>query len=316
MFASFWGLFCTVINSSFNLKAARRELEMRKNDFYTFIQTALLPVLNQSVPSIVHSMNQNLVSFNSDFSLNLSRLSGLLHKNHDALIAQERILQALEELDITEFAKANVHVLKELKTGTEHLHHFNQYIGNLNSLVAGTTRLSTSFEDLLKKVNNFHGLAERLDSRVEDSNNLVRFLNDHFGQLEERGVLIKESILKVEDVMVKQLTQLEEHTQTKIEAIKQITLKEEDLMTRSFAENRSHISKLSLLEGMNNRMNEIMTRSASQIEALRHEIHELNGSFEKSIRVLEKINNNSLIQKTQNVFHSIRKLFGSSNIKT
>jgi valyl-tRNA synthetase len=117
-------------------------------------------------------------------------------------------------------------------------------------LVNGTTRLTSSFEDLLNRSNNFQGLADKLDGRVEESNKLIQFLNDHYKQLEERGELIRDSVVKVEDVMIKSLKQLEEHTQIKIDAIKQITIKEEDLMTKAFVENRSHISKLSLLEDL------------------------------------------------------------------
>ncbi|QLH47785.1 MAG: hypothetical protein HWD58_20565 [Bacteroidota bacterium] len=159
-------------------------------------------------------------------------------------------MTALDSIDIAEFAKANVKVLKELKAGTEQLEKFSEYLNSLNHLSAKTSRLSVSFEDLLNRTNNFQGLAERLDSRIEESNKLIQFLNDHYQQLEERGEIIRDSVVKVEDVMIKSLKQLEEHTQTKIDAIKQITVKEEDLMTQAFAANRSHFSKLSLLEDL------------------------------------------------------------------
>jgi hypothetical protein len=309
MFASFWGLFCTVANSSFNLKNARRSLEKAKNVFYTFLQTELLPVLNQSVSSSMYTLHTNLVKFNDNFSINLNKLSGMLNKNHDALIAQERILQALESIDITEFAKANVKVLKELKTGVEQLDKFNQYLNNLNHLVNGTSRLTTSFEDLLTRSNNFQGLAERLDSRVEESNKLIQFLNDHYKQLEERGEIIRDSVVKVEDVMTKSLKQLEEHTQTKIDAIKQITIKEEDLMTQAFAENRSHISKLSLLEDLKKSIEEFKRNSTDSIGGIRKEVESLKASIDKSNTVLKEINDSSLIHRTQNVAKSIKQLF-------
>jgi hypothetical protein len=309
MFASFWGLFCTVANSSFILKNARRSLEKAKNVLYTFLQTELLPVLNQNVSSSIYTLNTNLVKFNENFKINLNKLSGMLNKNHDALIAQERILQALESIDITEFAKANVNILKELKTSVQQLDKFNQYLNNLNHLVNGTTRLTSSFEDLLTRSNNFQGLADRLDSRVEESNKLIQFLNDHYKQLEERGELIRNSVVKVEDVMIKSLKQLEEHTQTKIDAIKQITIKEEDLMTKAFVENRSHISKLSLLEDLKKSIEEFKRNSTENIGGIREEVESLKDSIDRSNTVLKEINDNSLIHRTQNVAKSIRQLF-------
>lgn len=313
MFASFWGLFCTVTNSSFNLKKARRSLERAKNIFYTFLQTELLPVLNQSVSTSIYTLHTNLVKFNDNFSINLNKLSGMLNKNHDALIAQERILTALDSIDITEFAKANVKVLKELKMGTEQLEKFSDYLNSLNHLSAKTSRLSTSFEDLLNRTNNFQSLAEKLDSRVEQSNKLVTFLNDHYGQLDERGELIRDSVIKVEDIMIKSLKQLEEHTQIKIDAIKQITVKEEGLMIQTFTENRSLFSKLSLLDDLKESVNEIKMSSAGQIGSIKEEVKAVKGSIENLNTVLAEISNNSIIHRTQNVAKSIKQLFTPKN---
>lgn len=311
MFASFYGLGWTVYNSSFNYKSARKNVEKAKNDFYTFIQTELLPILNQSVSSSVHMLHTNLVKFNDNFTININRLTGLLNKNHDALIAQENILQALDNIDINEFAKANVKVLQELKIGTEQLAKFNQYFHVLNSTVDGTTKLSNSFNNLLSRTNNFEGFAEKLDSRIEESNKLVQFLNDHYQLLSERGDLINESVKKVDDVLIKSLVELQDHTNIKIDAIKEITIKEEDLLTKAFAENRSHFSKLSLLVDMNKSISEIKSNSNTQIDSVNTQISLLKESLESTNKVLNQINNRSLIHKTQNVANSIKNIFTS-----
>jgi biopolymer transport protein ExbB/TolQ len=311
MFASFYGLGWTVYNSSFNYKSARKTIEKAKNNFYTFIQTELLPILNQSVSSSVYMLHTNLVKFNDNFTININRLSGLLNKNYDAVIAQDSILQNLEKIDITEFAKANVKVLKELKKGTEDLHKFNQYLSVLNLTVDGTTKLSHSFEDLLGRINHFEGLAEKLDSRIEESNKLVQFLNDHYQLLSERSDLINDSVKKVDDVLIKSLVDLQDHTNTKIDAIKEITIKEEDLLTKAFAENRSHFSKLSLLVDLNKAINEIKLNSNVQINSVNNQISLLKESFDNTNKVLAQMNNRSLIHKTQNVANSIKNIFTS-----
>jgi hypothetical protein len=309
MFASFWGLFWTVFNSSFNLKTSRRSLDRAKNSFYTFIQTELLPVINQSVSSSIHTLHSNLLKFNENFTYNLNLLSGMLHKNHDALVAQERILLALENIDITEFAKANVKILKELRVGIEQLDKFNQYINNLNHLVHGTTQLSNSFDDLLIRSNNFHGIAEKLDSRIDESNKLIQFLNDHFQHLEERGDIIRNSVVKVDDVMIKSLKQLEDHTQTKIDAIKQITVKEEDLMTQAFAENRSNISKLALLEDVKTSIDEFKRNSIDSIGLIKKEIESLKASVKQTNNILLKSNSQTTKPTKLNFLAKIMRLF-------
>jgi biopolymer transport protein ExbB/TolQ len=309
MSASFIGLLLTVLNSTF-YKTARKNVEIAKNDFYTFIQTELLPILNQSVSSSVFMLHTNLVKFNDNFTLNINRLTGILNKNYEAVIAQDNILQSLENIDITQFAKANVKVLRELKSGTEDLHKFNKYLNVLNSTVEGTTKLSQSFDSLLGRVNNFEGLAEKLDIRIEESNKLVQFLNDHYEVLSERGDLLTDSVKKVDDVLNKSLVELREHTTEKIDAIKEITIKEEDLMTKAFADNRSHLAKLSLLENLNQSINDIKSNSNTQIESVKTQITSLKESLDKTNVVLEKINNKSF---TQNVAKSIKDIFSSNN---
>ena len=313
MFASCYGLGLTVYNSSFKYKTAKKSVEKAKNDFYTFIQTELLPILNQSVSSSVFMLHTNLVKFNENFTVNMNRLSGLLTKNYEAVIAQDSILQSLEKIDITEFAKANVKVLRELKKGTEDLHKFNQYLNVLNSTVDGTTRLSHSFQTLLSKVNNFEGLAKKLDSRIEESNKLVQFLNDHYERLSERGDLINDSVKKVDDVLIKSLVELQDHTREKIDSIKEITLREEDLMTKAFVEDRSHFAKLSLLTDLNQSINQIKSNSDNQINSVNAQINLLKDSLDKTNIVLDQINDRSLVQKTQNVAKSVLKIFKSKD---
>ena len=312
MTASFIGLLCTVLNSTF-YKNARKNVEIAKNNFYTFIQTELLPILNQSVSSSVFMLHTNLVRFNDNFTVNINRLTGLLNKNYDAVIAQDSILQSLEKIDITEFAKANVKVLKELKAGTEDLHKFNQYLSTLNSTVEGTTHLSNSFQTLLSKVNNFEGLAQKLDSRVEESNKLVQFLNDHYEVLSDRSDLLNDSVKKVDDVLIKSLVELQNHSTEQIATIKDIYNKEEDLMTKAFEENRSHFSKLSLLENLNQSINEIKLNSNIQINSVKLDINSLKESIDKTNSVLSEISSQSLVHKTQNVAKSIKEYFSSKN---
>jgi len=316
MVASFWGLFCSVGNTNFKYRIAKKNLEKSKNGFYTFVQTELLPILNLNISSSVYTLHQNLVQFNDNFTANLHRLSTMLNKNHDALIAQEKVLTALENMEITEIVKANVVVHKELKAGIKQLEKFNDYINNLNEFVEGTRRLSTSFEDLLNRSNNFHKLGEKLESRIDDSNKLVSFLTEHYSQLQLTGAQMRESVTKVEDVLIKSLKQLEDHTQLKIQAIKEITIKEEDMMSKALADNRNNLTKLGLLEDMTKHISEFKVSSASQIGSLKNEVKDLKQSMielssrsQKSLEVLQEINNNSLLHKAQNITGSFMKMF-------
>lgn len=308
MIASICGLVWTVYNSNYQFKSSKRIAEKSKNDFYTFIQTELLPVLNQSIEASSYTLQTSLVKFNDNFTTNLESLSGLLNKNYDALIAQEQILSTLENINITEFAKANIKILNHLKVGTTELEKFSQYLSNMNYFVEGTSKLSTSIEGLLNRVNNFEGLAEKIDSRVEESNRLAKFLTDHFQILDDRGEFMRNSVTKIDDIMVKSLVNLEEHTQTKIEAIKQITLKEEDLMVKN-SNQFNHLSKLSLLSDLKTSIDEIKLTSSKQTTTINSEIVSLKESINDTNQMLQKIHNDSLWNKSSNLISYIKNFF-------
>lgn len=247
MFASLYGLGWTVYNSASRFKNARKKLDRAKNNFFTFIQIELLPVLNQSVSSSVINLNKNLVSFNERFSLNLNRLDRLLDKNHDAILAQENVMQMLEKIDLVEFAKANTIVFQKLKGSIESLSQFNAYLDGLNNMAGNSFQLSNSFNELLSRTNNFQDLGVKLDTRIEESNQLLTFLKSHFSELENNGLYVQDAVTKVNDIMAKSLDELKDFILLKMSAIKEITVKETDVMSKSMDNNKSHFAKLDLL---------------------------------------------------------------------
>mgnify|MGYP001369370290 FL=1 len=71
MVASFTGLLCTVYLSGWEYKGARLFSETSKNDFFSWVQTQLLPVLSQNISSSIYSLQANLLKFNDTFSANI-----------------------------------------------------------------------------------------------------------------------------------------------------------------------------------------------------------------------------------------------------
>jgi len=312
MFSSLWGLLCTVMNGNFAFNSAKVLLEKGKTRFYDFTHEKLFPVLHQSTQPGITGMPQSLSRFNEDFSKNLQVLSKILSKKYEAL-------QTLDNIELEKFADANARILKDLHVTTSHLQHFNQNLDTMNSLSNGLSQLAGSFGDILSRTNHFKDLAEKLNSRVEESNQLLRFLHDHFHQLESRGEIINKAVVKVEDmvikslekfdeqlndrlaivsrsvlemedIMLKSLRQLEEHTQTKIEAIRQLTSEEGDHLARTFRENGTQISKLSLLEDLNTSVGVIRRSTGGRIDKLDAELQLLRQNLEASIVILQEIN--------------------------
>lgn len=291
MFASFTGLLLTVLNSTLFFKGAKAKLEEKKNDFYTFIQTDLLPLLNQNINSTLFSLQSNLHKFNEEFKGNVHRLSAVMGKNHDALIAQEKILTTLDNMDITEFAKANVVILRELQFSTDKFSEFNQYLASLTGMMNNSQRFVAKINEMIDRTNNFELLGKQIISVFEENKELNKFLQHHYTSLDESHQLISQAVNNVGNTLDESLDNLKTFTQERINEVQKITLREIDLMQNQYPEKWKKLDNLIHLEEVNKNIRDIKLSNASQIGSLNNEVKELNASLLRAITELEAIKN-------------------------
>lgn len=289
MIASFFGLMLTVLNNGFFFKGAKAQLEQRKNDFYTFIQTELLPLLNQNINSTLYSLQTNLFRFNEEFKDNIGMLREVMGKNHDALVAQEKILNTLENIDITEFGKANVVILQQLNISTEKLAQFNAYLGQLTELMGTTSRVSSSLDSAIARSDNFDALGQKLMTMFTENQRLVEFLQSHYDALDESHQLITTAVNRVGNTLDESLDKLSVFTQERINELQKITLREMDLLVNQYPDKWKRLDSLVYLETMNKHLAELKTGTAQQQERMDREFRELNSSFDRAVLELTQI---------------------------
>ena len=85
-------------------------MEARKNEFYTFVQVELLPIINQGMAATFESLQRNLLKFNDTFSTNLTKMSGIFDTNTRTIMAQKELLDAIDEMKVSEMSQYNVKV--------------------------------------------------------------------------------------------------------------------------------------------------------------------------------------------------------------
>lgn len=290
MFASFTGLLLTVINSGIFYRKAKTILERRKNDFYSFIQVELLPVLNQSINSSLSSLQNNLHKFNENFTRNINSLGELMYKNHDAILIQERVLFTLESLDINEFAKANITVLKELKKSTDSFHSFNLYISSVNEALENTKAIVFRLSELISKTDNMNSLAESIKISFAENNRLITFFNDHRTGLDESKALLRESVGGVSKTLKDAIGELNDTTKESISELRQMVTREIKLMNEEYPEKWK---KLDHLEGINKNTEQIKQNSSGQIGKMQTEISELKDFLKSMDDSLKEVAKNS-----------------------
>ncbi|MBE8712690.1 hypothetical protein [Sphingobacterium hungaricum] len=248
MLASLIGLSITTLTGLKFFKDAKRKVEQRKNGFYNFVHTELLPVVSQDFGSSISKLSQSMHDFNIDFKTNVSSLSGLFMKNYDTLKVQDDILDKLQRLNAQDFAKTNANVLSRLEKATGEFDKFNFFVETLNSGLSETSALSSSLSSLMNRVNNFEGIASKLDLRVEESNRIISFIESQFSDLEKMRSKYTTMIQRVDDNLDDTLNKFSSHIILKREGLVTLINEQHDLLEKAYVENKTKFDKLDLLE--------------------------------------------------------------------
>jgi len=311
MIASFTGLLLTIINTGWVFKGSRNLIEARKNDFYTFIQIELLPIINQGLASTLDSLQRNLLKFNSEFSSNLRQVSGIFNSNTAAIKAQKELLDTIDKTKVAEMTKYNVKVLQQLDVSVTQFEKFNRHLTNVNSFVENSENLVNRTNELLARTDNFRLIADNIEDQLHQSHQLLEFLSSHFENLEQHKEFTSNAVADVGHAISSSFKDLQEHIQRSSEAVKQFTVEEIEALKNALSESKTNLSNLEHLATLNKDVSSFKSYSAAQGEKIRQELVVLNNSIAYSNKILEEIEHSSLSSKAKGISKSIKHLFKS-----
>ncbi|WP_183567699.1 hypothetical protein [Mucilaginibacter sp. SP1R1] len=248
MIASFFGLGLTIICSGWVFKGSKNKVEKRKNTFYSFVQTALLPVMNQSIGASLNSLQHNLLRFNDEFAGNLQTLSGIFKQNYEALVMQENILQEINNLDMVKLSRFNLDMFGAVEKSVKEFERFNIGMAHLNDFVATSKDLSERVTDLMNRSSNFERIANTLRDRLDTSEQLLRFLGDHFAMLSEHKDLVVTAVGDASIYIANLFRELQEHFKQTGQNLRLHTTEELLALKVALADSRTSLSNLEFLK--------------------------------------------------------------------
>ena len=311
MIASFSGLLLTIINSGWVFKGSRSLSEARKNDFYTFIQIELLPIINQGLASTLESLQRNLLKFNKEFTTNLSGISGIFDSSRKAIREQKELLDSIEKSKMVEMTKYNVRVLGGLEVSIREFEKFNQYLTNVNLFVDNSQQIVHKTNELLARTDNFKIIADNLDSKLSQSQRLLEFLSAHFEKLEEHKEFTSNAVADVGNAISETFQELKVHIQNSSEVVKNFTVDELELLKNALSNSKTNLSNLEHLSTLQTDVSQFKNISVSQGVRLSQVVESLNENMVKSINILEGIEQRILNKKKKSISTSFKNLFKS-----
>lgn len=270
------GVILTLVTLGILYPRAHWEILRRKSELFTLIQTELLPSLFQDTTHSLHLLQTSLNSFQHGFAESIDALQGLLNRNYETLKAQERIADALQQVDIMQLAKANVDMFQALGKSAEGLDQFRTYLSQMNHFVENTTTLTDKVNHFLFRTEHIETIAAKIKETLDQNDRLHHFIASHFSELEDRSQLITQAVVKVDDVLDKSLGELMEHTQHKIRAIRDLSAQEENQLLKTYEENKHVFGKLARIDDLHQNFADYKTKSLRTQEQVLEQLQLLN----------------------------------------
>lgn len=193
MIASVVGLFLTIISNYFFFRA-RKQVEHQKNDFFTFIQTRLLPILSQNTSSSIYSLQANLLKFNTDFTSNMQNFNGIITSVKETFDSQLEVVQELKRIDVANIAKYNIDVMQQLKSSFKNLQDLGSYLENMNGFIGNTRELNLAVTQQLQKVGEISTIIDRFDTNAGNISETSTYLKSQFKTFDSREQAINDRV--------------------------------------------------------------------------------------------------------------------------
>lgn len=310
MIASFTGLLCTLAGNSFFFKQAKRKVEDSRNEFYTFIQMDLMPLLNQNINSTLYSLQNNLHKFNEEFKGSIQQLSGAMGKHVQTIQSQERVLEMLNKMDVVNFANANVVILQELQTSMEQFKSFNKHVANISELVGSARVFAETIGQVMSRTDELHVIGNNIVTVFAQNKELMEFLQHHYSSLDESHQLITKAVNGVGNTLDGSLQVLKDFTQARIVEIQQLTLKEVDQMKNEYYEKWKHLEKLGQLEVMNRQLVDLRSQGSDHMSMF----NRFNEQFVRMVNELHLIKRISEESVSVRITRSFSRMLGKKTV--
>ena len=264
MIASFIGIVLTTYGS-WSAKNASSEVENDKNQFYTWIQTELLPVLGGTENSLMR-LQENLLKFNRSFSTNTTKLDKALQRVETSYENQIELMQTIQQLDVKRMATANISVLRELQACTPQLERFSQYMHSVNEYISQVNTLNDAINSQMNRTQLIERMGTFFELEVKD--------------IEQRKAAISQAVGTVDDRLQQTLHSLQENADKSMQEMSEALIRKQNIFNKALDE-QQEIFKRKIQENGNvldelKKLNDVALAIGIQGEKLDSELESLN----------------------------------------
>ncbi|WP_114780656.1 hypothetical protein [Botryobacter ruber] len=184
MTGSFFGLLLTLLGNH-GLKNARSIRDRHKNNYYTFLQTHLLPKLNSDMAASLGNLKSVLDSFNKDFLDKVLGFRPIVDSLSENIRVQKEFIQKLDEIGFTTMANANLQVFDKLKESEQLFQNFLQYQVALNESVQKGGELTHNIGQVLSRLTSLQEGFDQVPGYLQKHDESIQRQINFFGRHEQ-----------------------------------------------------------------------------------------------------------------------------------
>ncbi|MBB2147597.1 hypothetical protein [Pedobacter gandavensis] len=212
MIVSLIGLIFTTCNNSIYLKQAIAVRDKNRNNYFNFLQSELLPQLDNSLYSVLDQFKSNISDFNTKFTQNLDLfdasfgdnikhlketvlgMSGQIETVNKNTQVQLDFLNQLRSIGYNRMAEANIKVFDKLKEAGPLLISFIKEHQNFNANLEHVNGFADKIGNLLNRVTTFEDGINSLGREIHNSEMLgsevINVVKKHLTSIEQKEHLI------------------------------------------------------------------------------------------------------------------------------
>ncbi|MVN75916.1 hypothetical protein GO988_06210 [Hymenobacter sp. HMF4947] len=182
MLGSLCGLGLT-LRSNAAYKDVRRQAEQRRNDYYTFLQVQLLPILHSDMAGSLGNLKSVLDAFNQEFLSKIFEFGPIVQALNENISTQKDFLQELQKVGYTQMADASIRVFDKVAQSAHHFENFLTYQQELNEMLRNGQAVGTTLTDLLGRLRGLEAGLNQVPALVQQHEGVVqeqlRFFQQH-----------------------------------------------------------------------------------------------------------------------------------------
>ena len=181
MIGSLLGLFFTQWAGAL-YRVAHRQAEERRNDYYTFLQVELLPILHSDMASSLGNLKSVLDSFNKDFVDKIYEFGPIIGALNENISTQKAFLEELQKVGYTQMADASIRVFDKVVESAHHFENFLVYQQKLNATLEVGNAVADRVPGLLARLTNLERGLNMVPELVGQHDEVVRSQLQFFQQ--------------------------------------------------------------------------------------------------------------------------------------